>query len=336
MFVNRFRLRHLKSLDRSIPDGGGPLPEPARKRLLFQGGNGSGKTTILEAVITLWRFFGEWLETGDNASVPKSQLRHYLSTAELAAIELVDVPELPSLWIGVGATYEWQRLRRDAAGSAFAGLVRDGTWHTELPNGDLQTLRHRSLVGAAKLPNIVFFPADRRTIRRPKKARGEIIDMTPFNWAATFDPSVSLDSILLTVKALSPERFEECLRLVNLTLKHKDKRIVGFGPNGRLIVEGGQARFHHPVEELSAGERQMLLLTAFTVAVLREGGILIIDEPDLHIHPAMVTQLLQTLEYVVRERSGQLIVASHSPLVWDWFSRDEERIELSPWQGVPA
>jgi len=61
-----------------------------------------------------------------------------------------------------------------------------------------------------------------------------------------------------------------------------------------------------------------------------------LDEPDLHIHIAMVTQLLQTLDFVVRERQGQLIVASHSELVWDFFSRDEGRAELSPWRGTKA
>ena len=62
-------------------------------------------------------------------------------------------------------------------------------------------------------------------------------------------------------------------------------------------------------------------------------SIVLLDEADLHIHIAMVTQAISTLELVVRERQGQFIVASHSELVWDWFSRDAERIELSPWKG---
>ena len=40
---------------------------------------------------------------------------------------------------------------------------------------------------------------------------------------------------------------------------------------------------------------------------------MLLDEPDLHIHVAMVDQLLETLERVIQERHGQLIVASHSP-----------------------
>jgi ligand-binding SRPBCC domain-containing protein len=50
----------------------------------------------------------------------------------------------------------------------------------------------------------------------------------------------------------------------------------------------------------------------------------------------MVTQLLETLETIVQERKAQLIVASHSEWVWNWFSREEEKIELTPWRGGQA
>jgi predicted ATPase len=149
---------------------------------------------------------------------------------------------------------------------------------------------------------------------------------------------VNLDSVLLTVKAQHPKRFKECLRLVNLALKHREKRIVGFAPAGRLVVEGlteAGKTYQHPIELLSSGEKQVLLMIGFAVAFLRPGGILLIDEPDLHLHISMIAQLMETLELIVQDRDGQLIVASHSSLVWDWFSSDEERIELGPWRGIP-
>ena len=48
--------------------------------------------------------------------------------------------------------------------------------------------------------------------------------MIPFNWVARFDRKINLDSVLLTVKTREPERFEECLKLVNLALEHREKR----------------------------------------------------------------------------------------------------------------
>ena len=115
---------------------------------------------------------------------------------------------------------------------------------------------------------------------------------------------------------------------------HRDKRISGFGENGRLVVEGvapSGASYQHSIEELSSGEKQMLLMVGFTSAFLRAGGLLMIDEPDLHIHVSMVSQLMETLLLIAEHRTAQLMVASHSALVWDWFD-DEERIDLSGWR----
>jgi ABC-type lipoprotein export system ATPase subunit len=337
------RLLNVKSLNQDNPEGGGPLPEPARRRFVLQGANGSGKSTILETILTLWKFWGEWLEGGSMSPPPEEHLSHFLASTDLvtalAAIEIVGIPNAKPLWIGIGHPPEWRALKEDHPEADFAGLV-GLPWHhwdIELPPGNWLEHRHRSLAGSESFPNVVYFPPEGRTIRPPERPRGEIIDTTQFNWTAVYDPAVSLDSILLTVKALSPERFDECLRLVNLALEHRQKRITGYGPKGRLVVQGktdSGVSYEHPIEALSSGERQMLLLVGFVVAFLRPGGIVLLDEPDLHIHIAMVTQLLQTLDFVVRERQGQLIVASHSELVWDFFSRDDERVELSPWRGT--
>ena len=78
----------------------------------------------------------------------------------------------------------------------------------------------------------------------------------------------------------------------------------------------------------------MLVLIGFIAATLQPGGIVIIDEPDLHIHMVMVQQLLGSIEAIVKKRNGQLIVASHSQDVWDWFSLTSERVELNPWRRV--
>ena len=333
----------MKPLRRDFPEGGVEFPEPTRRRLLLQGGNGSGKTTILETIRTLWEFFGEWIDRGTGKPPVASQSRHHLFSSDFAAMELVGfLPGDQPIWIGVAGANDWNDLKSLHPDAQFAGLVRygkrdePGQARIELPPGrDWKSLRDSSLVGREPLPNIVHFPPDQRTVAGPPKDGARLVDTTPLNWSALYSPKLDLDSLLLTVKALRPDSYERSLELVNLALGHRNKRITGFGEDGRLVVEGvadfGMA-YRHPVESLSSGERQMLLLIGYTVAFLREGGILLIDEPDLHIHISMVAQLMETLELVVRERHGQLIVASHSQLVWDWFSREEERIELSPWR----
>jgi ABC-type lipoprotein export system ATPase subunit len=347
LFINRLRLRDVKSLDRDIPEGGRELPEPARKRLLLQGGNGSGKTTILETIATLWEYWGEWIEIGNFKVPPRHHLRHPLLDSGFAAIQIVAmVPNARPIWIGMGRDKDWNELRTVYPEDALAGLFRHypasatlrSEWRIQLPRSgglDLLSFRHGSLVARELRPNIVYFPSENRTIQKARNPRAELLDTISYNWLARFDRKLNVDSVLLTVKAREPQRFDECLKFVNLALGHRGKRITGFGENGRLVVKGeaesGYA-YEHPVEELSSGEKQMLLMLGFTIAFLRPGGILLIDEPDLHIHISMIDQFLASLEAIVQKRQGQFIVASHSEQVWDWFSREEEHIELGPWR----
>ncbi len=342
MYVNRMRLFGVGPLYTDIPVGGGELPETTHRRLLLHGGNGSGKTTVLDTIRTLWQFFGEWLDHGAGKPIPAKHAKSFLFSAGCAAVEFIGFPSAGArLWIGIAGAIEWAELQREHPYAVFAGAVRYGKTSAEarieLPDADWRELRARSMVGSVQLPNVVHIPPDNRTLRAPKaESRSPLLDLTSLNWCAVFDPRRSLDKLLLTIKALRPEDFDSTMRLVSMALAHRSKRLGGFNEEGRLEVLGVtdfSPPFRHPVEQLSSGERQMLLLTAYAATLLRPGGILIIDEPDLHIHRTMLPQLLETIERVTRERDGQLIVASHSEVVWDWFARPEEQIDLSPWRG---
>ena len=213
MFVNRLRFRKVKPLHRDIPEEDREFAESARKRLLLQGGNGSGKTTILETIATLWKFLGEWIEVGEGNGPPRHQLRNFLAQADLAAMEVGSVlPGMRPMWIGVGVYSEWANLKETYPRHVFAGLERNGhEWHIELPSLmglDLRFIRTRSLLGmpiARPIPgqpivtstarrqpvsgtdlfaNVVYFPSEGRNISGPKKPRAELLDMMPYNWAA--------------------------------------------------------------------------------------------------------------------------------------------------------
>lgn len=73
---------------------------------------------------------------------------------------------------------------------------------------------------------------------------------------------------------------------------------------------------HHSPEKLSAGERRMLLMLVAVGLVLHPGGILLVDEPESHIHPSQTLGVLSTLEAFALRGNGQLILTSHMPEVW--------------------
>jgi len=155
------RLHNVKSLHWDIPEGSGPLPEPAQRRLLLQGANGSGKSTILETILNLWKFWGEWIEEGNGTPFPMERLNHFLANANFAAIEVVGIPDTPPLWISLGRGSAWgcEALKKTHQKAIFANLawVTERVGVVELPADDFLARRHRSLAGSESFPNIIYF-----------------------------------------------------------------------------------------------------------------------------------------------------------------------------------
>lgn len=339
MYVNNLRLyaRHLR---RDLIDNPQGLSEPAHARLLLQGPNGSGKSTILEAIATLWDFFGDWIDAGRGRGISGRSrcFKHYFADSDLAAMELKDLlPEGRSLWLGMGKVKYWVDLKDEHPQADFAGLVQSkGSWEVQLPPGDWTTFRQKSLVGSEPQPNVVFFEPELRSVALIRGKPPHLIDLMPYHWLANFNTNVDLQSLLLTIKASSQGRYDEAMQFINQALDNQRKEIV-FGSQG-FVVRGHTefgVDYEHSIHQLSSGEKQMLLLMGFVAATLRPGGIVVIDEPDLHIHITMIPQLLASIEAIVKARNGQLIVAAHSQEVWDWFSLSSERVQLAPWRTAP-
>jgi energy-coupling factor transporter ATP-binding protein EcfA2 len=335
MYVKRLKLYDVNGFRFDLPRDGGELPQATRNRMLLQGGNGSGKTTVIKTIAGLWEWFGKMIdERNSTFSFPDSSRW----SAELNAMQLGDFPRPgQDLWIAVGTLNGIDALKKSHAESPIAFLQRRGKdYHIELPAGDWEAMKVRSQEGVEPLPNIVHFPPESRSMATAPRGGVKRLDLYEQYWLATFDAGFDLDSLLFTIRAKQPDRHAEAMRLFNQMLAPASKRVSAMeNRNGRLHIE----RFEGPRQQpylwtgLSSGERQMLLLVVYTVCLLREESILVIDEPDLHIHIGMVAQLMETLERVVRERNGQLIVASHSQLIWNWYSLKAEKIQLSPWRG---
>ena len=80
---------------------------------------------------------------------------------------------------------------------------------------------------------------------------------------------------------------------------------------GDLVVstESGQ---QHDLSGLSSGEKQVLVLCAEISRRWRPGSLVLIDEPELHLHEQWQTALWTFLLKTQQERRGQLIVATQS------------------------
>jgi energy-coupling factor transporter ATP-binding protein EcfA2 len=68
-------------------------------------------------------------------------------------------------------------------------------------------------------------------------------------------------------------------------------------------------------ERLSAGQRLALNCIFHIISRIGPRSLILFDEPELHLHPQLLTGLLQALNEVLEDQDSFSIVATHSPLV---------------------
>lgn len=92
-----------------------------------------------------------------------------------------------------------------------------------------------------------------------------------------------------------------------------------------LFVFDGATR-RCSIDQISSGELELVTITG-SLLLANFDGVLLIDEPELHLHRQWQTQLLDVLGATTRE--AQLIIATHADALWDQvFSF--ERLFLAP------
>ena len=89
------------------------------------------------------------------------------------------------------------------------------------------------------------------------------------------------------------------------------------GEHRVMFTEDG---FHTPLADLSTGEKQAVFRGAFLLRRAEDlpGAVVLIDEPELSLHPSWQANILSYYDGIVREgdgKSSQVIVATHSPFV---------------------
>ena len=66
---------------------------------------------------------------------------------------------------------------------------------------------------------------------------------------------------------------------------------------------------------MSAGQRIVSTIICNVCAYIKENSILVIDEPENHLHPGLLSTLLALLNKILEEENSFAIIATHSPVV---------------------
>ena len=316
-------------------------------RVLFSGPNGSGKSTILRAAAYLWSVMGNWLSTPGVKAKSSLPSVKWLSRWGATAMLLDDVPGVGSLGLFWGDPSVYEILRSHFGGIHWIGETRSEPkgpgrparvlLHEGTPWLHLLAASYRELVlnDKGEMPNIIHLDGEERRWVVPIKGLGEVVPDDPqLRWLVGYRANEEwkgqLEASLIALKTVDPQRFKQVLEDLNALLR---KKTISPDPDKttlRLHVRTDEGRTHswHGLDELSAGEHQVLIQLYLVSRWLRPGGVVMIDEPDLHLHPSLVNAFLTRLETLVESRNGQLLLTSHNPELWSRYESKGLRVML--------
>lgn len=96
-----------------------------------------------------------------------------------------------------------------------------------------------------------------------------------------------------------------------------------------------QPGFAKARESLSSGQSIVLFVVSEIVANIRLDSLLLFDEPETHLHPNAISQLMNGIVELVNEFESYCIIATHSPIIiQEMFSRDV--LVISREEGIPS
>lgn len=73
------------------------------------------------------------------------------------------------------------------------------------------------------------------------------------------------------------------------------------------------------MDQLSSGEIELILFAQWAILNEVGAGLLVIDEPELHLHPSWQATILPALRELGPD--VQFLAATHSDAVWDQRSK---------------
>lgn len=291
---------------------------------------------------------GSSVNSGDKNKTSDRLLFNLLFNSKLAAMQVQGFLDVPNFWLFAGDDSEtckqFIRENRDELrigryyeqdnGTDFIREI-DGFYEPGSIQGvatdDMEMypdwyfqwrekLAQNVYGGQHNLPNLVYLESETRLLLPIRFSGGMTPEPEEFQWLARYEPSTSrkgsLQNYLFAQKAVNPSLFQDIIKQVNTFFT--GKQLVDFSPKTyQLMVEVGNQK--HTVDELSSGEKQIVMMLVTIIRRLEPGGIVMIDEPDLHLHVSLVNAFVSHLRKMVIKKNGQLILASHAPELWRMF-----------------
>jgi len=79
--------------------------------------------------------------------------------------------------------------------------------------------------------------------------------------------------------------------------------------------KGAKELMHAKFKELSSGHKIVLLSITRIIEALQEKTLIVLDEPELHLHPPLLSAFVRAMSDLLITLNGVAIIATHSPVI---------------------
>jgi hypothetical protein len=97
-------------------------------------------------------------------------------------------------------------------------------------------------------------------------------------------------------------------------------------------IDGSRVKF----TQMSEGEQQLLTVLGLLLFTQNDESLYLLDEPDTHLNPVWTYDYLKLLQENIRAEKGQLIVATHNPLMIGSLHKNQVRVFTQEAQRIVA
>lgn len=181
-----------------------------------------------------------------------------------------------------------------------AGISISGSVPADLTS----LLRTKKSFFSAYIPGISGIPN-----KEDRKSKKVLLKACSFG-----DSNVILRNALLLLKESSPENIlfieswiTKIIGPISIKVLHDNDNDLYV--NCEITIDGATK----PIE--LAGTGYLQLIQIFCYVLLFAPGVLLIDEPDIHLHPHVQERLVRVLSEVAKERGIRILLTTHSPFI---------------------
>lgn len=285
--------RVLKDIGISFENNGNIL-----NTIVIAGANGSGKTTLLESIIkNIEECLGKYIQRPD-----ENRVNFHFEGNENGIIERerINIKEKwPITYSSSNLFFNYLKLQETKKSHQLISSVSENIYpkviyvpsEIKFEKSEVNTT---SLRVDYKLINIV---------------NNELIKSIP-SYIASRITYVANTEEDLTMKQVREKVSEEINGIFNiLDIDVKLKGVSKDETSTPIFTNSSGDEFD--INGLSSGEKQLFLRTLAIKMLEPENSIILIDEPELSLHPKWQSKIIKVYERI--EKNNQIIIATHSP-----------------------